>query len=46
MNESEENFVDSNPDSVGLNDEKLGMLKRSLEQTPDGVVIVGMHAPP
>lgn len=46
LNESEENFVDSNPDSVGLNDEKLGMLKRSLEQTPDGVVIVGMHAPP
>lgn len=46
MSESERNFVDGNPDSIGINNEKLGMLKRALQETNDGVVIVGMHAPP
>ena len=32
MSESERNFVDGNPDSIGINNEKLGMLKRALQE--------------
>ncbi len=46
MDESETNFVDGNPDSLGFTEEKISMLKRALQETGEGTVIVGLHAPP
>lgn len=43
--ESQENFVGSHPDSVGPTPEEIGLLRGALAEA-EGVVIVGMHAPP
>src|SRR5262249_6844991 len=44
--ESERNFADGNPDSVGVEDSWLQRMKKILDDNPSGVVLVGMHAPP
>jgi hypothetical protein len=46
LSESEKNFLDANPDSEGLNDSDISMLRQVLTQAGTGAVIVGMHAPP
>lgn len=43
--ESSRNFADGNPDSQGMNDSQISMLRSTLKK-PEGLVIVGMHAPP
>ena len=44
--ESQRNFADGNPDSIGVSDEGRRLLKQALAENPAGVVLVGMHAPP
>jgi hypothetical protein len=45
--ESDENFVAVNPDSVGVTAEEVKKLRAVLdEEGTEGLVVVGMHAPP
>jgi hypothetical protein len=46
--ESDENFVAVNPDSLGVTPDEVELLRRALddEAGAQGVVVVGMHAPP
>ena len=44
--ESQRNFADGNPDSLGVSDAGRNLLKQTLGENPAGVVLVGMHAPP
>lgn len=45
--ESEENFLSGSPDSVGARPDELEMLRGALREAgAQGLVIVGMHAPP
>lgn len=43
--ESSKNFADGNPDSQGMNHSQIAMVRSALNK-PDGLVIIGMHAPP
>lgn len=45
--ESQENFVGGSPDSVGAKPRELDLLRGALQEAGvQGLVIVGMHAPP
>ena len=45
--ESMENFLAANPDSVGVLDSELALVRTALEGAgPNGIVVVGMHAQP
>lgn len=46
-NEALKNFIAGSPDSIGVGEEGLAQVREALnDEAGDGVVIVGMHAPP
>ncbi|MEP6832555.1 MAG: metallophosphoesterase [Gemmatimonas sp.] len=45
--ESSENFLAVSPDSVGINNDELGLVRAAIDSAgANGIVLVGMHAPP
>ncbi len=43
--ESENNFAAGHPNSEGLEDSQINLLRKTLNE-PQGLVLIGMHAPP